>query len=127
MSAQNSANNEKQANKIKNNIRMYTLYVSAYMSVYSTQKTDLRKQNTSRVAVGGSWGGAEAVEDLKTAGRQIKTKRCMYKQFCRGKALDPMAATRPFAPFSCRHTHTQTARRAVCALFYLLSAAQTVS
>lgn len=108
MSAQNSANNEEQANKIKNNIRMYTLYVSAYMSVYCTQKTDLRKQNTCRVAVGGSCGVAGAAEDLKTAGRQIKTKRCMYKQFSRGKALDPMAATRPFAPFSCRHTHTDS-------------------
>lgn len=81
---------------------MYTVYMYLRMSMYCTQKTDLRKQNTHQ-------GMEEDVEDLrglKTAGRQIKTKRCMYKQCSRGKTLDPMAATRPFAPFSCRHTHT---------------------
>lgn len=63
MSAQNSANNEEQANKIKNNICMYTLY--AYMSVYCTQKTDLRKQHTCRVAVEGWRGGGGGFKNCR--------------------------------------------------------------
>lgn len=45
--------------KKETNKKQYTYVHSIYlrMSMYCTQKTDLRKQNTRRVATGGHGGG----------------------------------------------------------------------